>query len=131
MALEEDLRSLILAGPGIPARVYWVQRPQAGDLPAIVLQRITGLPDYHMQGPSGLVESRVQADVWALGYGDAKFLARALIDHVSGFRGTQGTTNFQAIMIDGERDLFEGGSNDADRYFRVSIDLMIQHNEVS
>lgn len=130
MALEEDLRTLILAGQGVPPRVHWLKRSQAGELPAITLQRITGLPDYHMQGPSGLTESRVQADVWAAGYGDAKFAARALVARVSGFRGVQGSTNFQAIMIDGMRDDYEGGSNTAEDFFRVIIDMIIQHNEV-
>jgi hypothetical protein len=128
--LEEDLRALLLTGPGIPPRVYWVQRPQGAAMPDIVLTRITGLPDYHMQGPSGLVQSRVQADVWTSStYAEAKGIARALAALLSGYRGTIGATRFQMIQIDGERDFFDAGSNDAERFYRVSVDLLIHHHQ--
>jgi hypothetical protein len=129
--LEENLRSLLLTGAGVPPRVYWLQRPQGGTLPDIILTRISGIPDLHMQGPSGLIASRVQADIWAESYASAKTASRALVALLSGYKGTVGTTRFQLITIDGERDLFDAGSNDAQRFYRVSIDLMIHHHEVN
>jgi hypothetical protein len=129
--MEESLRTLLLTGPGVPPRVYWLQRTQGGALPDIILTRISGIPDLHMQGPSGLTASRVQADIWAESYATAKSASRALVALLSGYSGTVGNTRFQLITIDGERDSFDAGSNDAQRFYRVSIDLMIHHHEVN
>lgn len=121
--MEEALIAFILADAGVTAavgnRVYWVQRPQASEVPAIVLTRIGGLRDYHTQGPSGLISSRVQADVFAKTYGAAKAASRALIACLSGHKGGR----FQGAFVDGERDFYEGDQ----ALHRVSIDFLISH----
>jgi len=121
--MEEALIAFILADTGVQAavgnRVYWVQRPQASEVPAIVLTRISGDRDYHTQGPSGLVSSRVQADVYGKTYAAAKTAGRALIARLSGHKGGM----FQGAFVDGERDFYEGDQ----ALHRVSIDFLLSH----
>lgn len=130
--MEKDLRALILADPGVAAvspRVAWGERPQSGALPSIVLTRISGTPTYHMEGPAGMTETRVQADVWSETYASGDATAKALEGLLSGYRGSYGGTRFHGVFSEGATDLREAGANDADRFFRVSIDFMIHHSE--
>lgn len=125
--MEEDLRTRILGGSGVPSRVHWLVRPQGSAIPAVVLTMVSRTPSYTMDGADGLQFSRVQVDVFASTYSEAKTAARAVETRVSGYSGTTGSTEFQLIQIDGERDIFEAGANDADTFARVSLDLLIHH----
>lgn len=133
--MEEALTNLLLADTGVTAlvgnRVTWLARGQASALPAIVLSRVTGLPDYTMAGPSGLVMSRVQVDCWGLSYAAAKTAARAVKAALSGLGGEHGGITFGGMFVEGERDDFDSGSNvqtgAAERYYRTSLDFIIWH----
>lgn len=127
--MQADLRTLILSGAGVPARVHWVRRPQGGDLPAVTLNTISEITDYHMRGPSGYQVTRVQADVWASTYASADVVARAIQSVLSGYSGIVGATQFQMVALDGRRDSFDAGGNDADRIQSISVDLIIHHRE--
>lgn len=130
--MEAALIARLLATAGVSAlvsnRINWSRRPQAEALPAIVLHRIDGSPDYHTQGPSGLIESRVQVDCWGASYGAAKALARAIDAAVSGARFTQGAIRFDAILIVDERD---STFDETTPIFRTSLDLMVHHASAS
>lgn len=128
--MEEALLSLIRADSAVAAmlagRVNWLRRPQQdGDLPACTLQRLGGLRGYHMTNPDGLVQSRVQVDVWGKTYESAKMAARSILGAVNGYRGGV----FQGIFVDTERDLPDETNDANQRLFRVSIDLLIWHSE--
>lgn len=135
--MEAALIAELLATSGITTltgqRINWVRRPQGETIPAgkgsLVLHRIDGAPSYHLTGPSGLVESRVQADCWALSYGAAKALARAVEDRVSGARFVRGAIRFDAILIIDERDSTFDENNTP--LFRTSIDLAVHHARAS
>lgn len=128
--MQEDLLTFLLANGGIAAlcadRIAWVTRPRGSALPAVVLHLISGRPDYHHQGASGLAESRVQADCYATTYLASLTLARALEAAVSGYRGTVGTTKFQPITIASVRSDY--GDTDPDEIFLTSLDLMVWHS---
>lgn len=131
--MEAALIAQMLATAGITnivsQRITWTRRDQAGSLPAIVLHRVDGQPDYHLQGPSGLVQSRVQVDCWALSYGDAKRAARAVEAALSAARFTRGAIRFDAILIIDERDdSFDEAST---ALFRTSLDLQVHHARAS
>ncbi len=127
--MEETLVALLLNDPGVSMaadkRVHWSEREQGEGFPAVVLNRISGGRDYHMEGASGLVQSRIQADCWALTYKDALKLSRAVRGALSGYRG--GDT--QGAFIEAERQSVEKEADGAQRYFRVSLDFMIWHAE--
>jgi hypothetical protein len=128
--MEEALRSYLLAGTDLSAlvatRIHWVRSPQGAASPRIVLYRISGLRDMHMQGPSGLVASRVQVDCIGASYGSAKAVARAVEARLSGYSDTAYDIRFEGCFLIGERDDFED-TNTPDKLFRTSLDFNIWH----
>jgi len=121
--MEEALTALLATVAG--GRRYWMLAPQAAARPHVVLTRITGIRDYHAQGASGLVESRVQADCYGDTYTAAKGIARDIRNAVSGHRAGI----FKGIFIDSERDLPVSDAGEVNHLFRVSLDLIIHHGE--
>jgi hypothetical protein len=127
--MEEAIIAKLLADSGVSTivgnRVFPGSRPQASTLPALVLNRISGGPEYADDGEVGLEQARIQIDCWAATYGAAKKLARAVTASLSAFEGTIGATTFQLIELDIERDLREGGGDTADYPFRTSLDFLV------
>ena len=130
--MEEALRNYLLAGAGlvslVAARIHWVRSPQGSASPRIVLYRISGVRDMVMNGPSGLVSSRVQVDCIGASYSSAKTVARAVEGRLSGFSGTPGGVDFQGCFLIGERDDFED-TDTPDKLFRTSLDFNIWHKD--
>lgn len=130
--MEAALLARLLAATALKAlvstRINWSRRPQGEGLPAVVLHRIDGAPDYHTAGPSGLVESRIQVDCWGASYGAAKAVARQVEAAVSGTRFVQGAIRFDAILIVDERD---DSFDDTTPIFRTSLDLAVHHASAS
>ena len=121
--MEQQLTALLATVAD--GRRHWVRAPQKIRPPYVILQRIGGRAKYHMQGPSGLVSSRVQIDVYAEKYAEAKAIAAQVKALVSGY--SAGT--IQAIFIDGERDLPAADAGEVSSLFRKSIDISIHHGE--
>lgn len=126
-----DLRAFIVADAGVTAllgqRVFFVRRHQAEGLPAATLNTISRLDDVHMGGPSGYIATRVQVDVYGSTYTSARACADALIARLHGHAGTQGSTVFQLIRLDGENDGFEAGDTETDRPTRISLDFLVHY----
>ena len=122
--MEEDFRALLLADSGVASfagsRVGFGERPQGGGCPAIVLNTISGAEGLTMKGPDGLLQSRVQVDTYALSYAEAKAAARAIVSALHGYRGG----GFRLVEHVSTRDSREGGTNEAERPYRVSLDFM-------
>jgi len=128
--LEEDFRAVLLAAGAVTAlapaaRINWGAHPQGAAYPAIVLNTISGAEGYTYSGPDGLSQGRVQVDCYGHSYADAKGLSRAVIAAIGGYSGA----NFQGIFHASTRDSREGGSNEADRPYRVSLDFMTHWRE--
>lgn len=119
-ALLTDLLAPVAGG-----QRFWVRAPQGGKPPYVVLQRITGVRDYHGQGASGLVESRVQIDCYAKTYDGVKNVARSVVALLSGRR----VGLIQAIFVVSERDLPAADAGEVTNLFRTSIDIMVHHKE--
>ncbi len=132
--MKQDFRALLLADAAVAGlvgvRAYWSARPQGSDLPAIVFHLISTVTDYTMRGPVGLVGRRVQVDCYADGQAGIEALSRAVEARLSGFRGVFGATDFQGIFLAGVREEREAGSNDAERFFRASLDFTVHSMEV-
>lgn len=111
--MQEDLTSFLLADTtladllGDGDRLYWNVKEQGKPDPSAVIYLITGLPDYHMAGPSGFVESRVQIDCRGATAADALELAQAIEARLSGYRGVQGSTKFKGIFKQSERSRYD------------------------
>lgn len=69
MTPEQAVLERILAIAAVTAlvstRVYMLKVRQGSAMPAIRVQRISGVNDYHQRGEIGLKRSRVQVDVYA------------------------------------------------------------------
>lgn len=127
--MMEGLIARLLETPAVTAlvgnRISPGRRPQAGPLPDIVLNTISGAPVYSDQGEHGLASARVQVDCWGSTYGQAKTVARAVKSSLSAFVGTVGGVTFQYILLDVERDFNEGGGNAAEYLFRTNLDILV------
>lgn len=119
------LTALIGASPN--SRLTWAVRQQSTPLPAIVVTKIDSAPVYADEGDVGLVESRMQIDVWGATYGSTKAVARAVMARLSGAEFTHQTTEFQSVFADAERDGFEIGAGE-ERLYRVSLDFIVWHS---
>lgn len=120
----EELLTTLLAPVAGGAR-HWVKAPQKTPAPYVVMSWVSGPRNYHMQGPSGLVSSRVQIDCYDKTYLAAKALARAVRTILSGYRGGV----IQGVFLDSERDLPASDAGTVNHLFRVSLDFMVHHQE--
>ena len=123
--MKEELRALLLDNAGVSGivgtRVDWGARPQGAALPAVVLYTISETPGYHLTGADALDVARVQVDCLASKFAGATLLSRAVIAALGGYRGG----GFRGVFHLSTRDDREGGANEADRPFRVSLDFNV------
>ncbi|MGB1389498.1 MAG: DUF3168 domain-containing protein [Paracoccaceae bacterium] len=126
--MEELIRALLLADGGVAAlagdRVNFGSHPQGEGWPGVVLNTISDAEGYTLRGPDGLSRARVQADCYALTYGEAKRFSRAVRTVLSG----HSDSGMQGVFHAGSRDGREGGTNEAERPYRVSLDFLITYN---
>lgn len=133
--MEADLRAMLISDPALKAlvndRIYWDQLPQTAQRPCIVMYVISGTVGYHMQGPDGLNETRVQFDCQAVLTSDKWAVANALETLLSGYRGTVGGTYFNSVFKLFERDKTETPAT-PDNTFRVrQLDFEFWHKKAS
>lgn len=128
--MEEALINLLLSSVGVTAlvsnRIEWGRSTQDEQVPRIVLQLISAVKPYMMVGSSNYTASRVQIDVYANRYLEAKQISRAVSKALSGYWGGI----FQAIFIQSERDLTAADAGEVNQLFRNSIDITIHHKEL-
>jgi len=128
--MEADLLSLILSASGVTdlvgQRVTWGARPQGVGKPDIALLLVSGVPDYHMQGESGLDASLVQVDIRSdaslKAAGDIRDAVRAVL---SGYSGTLGSTTFYGIFLRSVRQRVEQAEGGGMAYL-IQMDWDIQ-----
>lgn len=127
MDMQGALRARLVAAalPGVGSRIYWVDRPQGSALPAITLQTISGERPQTHDGFQGLRSSRVQMDVWATSYAQARQITDAAVAALAPDETSNGV-NFGRMFFEGERDLLERIETQA--IHRTSIDLIVWHS---
>ena len=118
----------------VGARIYPSVKPQSGAFPCVVYSRVDGIRDYHHKGPSGLVNSRLQIDIYATSYPLTKQVHGAIVAVLNGYSGTVAGSGwsyrFDGIFLTGRDDEeVIDGVGGADRLYRTSLDLNIQHTE--
>jgi hypothetical protein len=124
--MQGALRARLLAAAPVTAlvgqRVYWVDRPQASQLPAIVLQVISDPRPQHLKGFEDLRETRVQMDIFGTSYGQVRTLTEAALAAVVPENTSNGII-FNRALVDGARDL--GERTETQFIHRHSTDLLI------
>lgn len=125
--MEEDVRTLLLADGGVSAivgtRINWGAHPQGASMPAIVLTAVSNVSGHTLDGPWAMSDGRVQVDCYADTYSSAKALGRAVRTALDGYAG--GTIN--AVFFENAQDGREGGTNEAERPFRMSLDFFVNY----
>jgi hypothetical protein len=119
--MEEELFALLNANLSVPSQaIGWFTAPQGIGYPKVVLNVIDDADGLAHDGPIELFEALVQIDTYALDRAQAKAVSRQVRDLLHGYKGS----GFEVIQHLRTRDGREGGSNEAERPYRVSMDFM-------
>jgi hypothetical protein len=121
--MKAALTALLASVAG--GRRHWDRAPQGTPLPYAVLRTVSGIRDYHMQGPSGYVQSRVQVDCYGATFSEAEATVGGVRASASGVR----SGNLLGVFIESERDLSTEDAGAVNRPFCVAVDLIIHHIE--
>lgn len=121
-ALVAYLRAAI---PSVDGRVYPGHLPDPPVLPALVYQRIATRRPVSFDGPSAFVRARMQLDVWAASYGEARTIADRLRQVLVGYRGPMGALEVAIPEQVGDLDMFEPDTG----LYRVMTEFYIWHSE--
>lgn len=105
--MEEDLLAHLVSASALGALVYdriqWGIRDEVA--PSVALHLIDAPPDWTLQGPSGLVQARVQIDAWAETFLEAKAVGNAAVAALPAIGQIVGATKFlSCVVLDIERD---------------------------
>lgn len=122
--MEEELRALLQGAALVTAiaptgQINYGARPQGASLPGLVLNVVDDSEGLTFKGSDGLSSGRVQVDCYAMEYAEAKRLSRAVRSVLHGYRGG----GFKLVAHETTRDGREGGTNEATRPYRVSLDF--------
>lgn len=118
--MKTALRSRLKDNTAAGSRVDWGLRPQAKDLPAIRLTKISTPRDYHMGGAQVTQMHRVQVDCFAATYKAASELGDAVIALIEPASG-----EFQAGFVLSDFDRPE--QLDTGPIFARVLDFQITH----
>lgn len=124
MPMEEDLGAVVKAAAGVGVPVEWGWSLQGTALPRVVLTVVSGSDGIAHDGPTDLIERRVQLDVFALTYKAARDLANSLRAALHGYRAGALCGVFLAGVRDGLPDTPAG-----ETLARISLDLRVHYKE--
>lgn len=131
------LRAYLLADGDVTSavgiRVFPVRLPQGITQPSVVYNRISGNSDYHSQGSSGLVVTRMQIDAWAKTTDEAARVADIVKDRIDGLRGEvsfgsespQESIEVRGVFHESEREDYDAEAN----MYRMSRDFTVWYAE--
>jgi hypothetical protein len=123
--MRAALRSALLAHAPTVAiagdRINWGEHPQGAPRPYVVLQAVSDVEGMTLEARNGLAQTRVQVDCYAMTMKGAVDLAAAVQTRLFGYRAGA-IRNVEYLTT---RDGREGGANEADRPFRVSMDFLV------
>lgn len=121
--IEQGIVTYLKARNVAGGRIYPVNIPQTpANTPLITYQRISTVQDYAHSGPTNIEVVRVQFNVIATKYSDAKSMAEDLKTALDGYSGAMGAVNVGVVFKANELD---DRDPEADLY-RVIIDMIIR-----
>lgn len=126
--IEQAIRYILVNDATVKAittRCYPVMIPQGATMPLIRYQKVSGVRDHVLTGPTGLARPRIQVEAWAETYSGAKSLAAAIREALDGYIGTAASVAIGSCLIESERDIYESELG----VHRVVQDYMIYHKE--
>ena len=127
--MQSALRTRLRTAPSvstISTAFHWVKVPEGASLPYVRLQTISDPRPRDLKGPIGGRETRVQADVFAASYGQARALANAIIAEIEPPARVD-DIQFGRTIAEGPQDLGEDVEGQGHIY-RASVDLLVWHS---
>lgn len=124
MDMQAALRARLVGQTAAGSRVYWLDRPQGTDLPAITLQTTGGDRPMTYSGFQAWRDPRVQFDAWATSYSEARAILEVAINALAP-RETGNGVVFDNMGFEGERDGTERLGTKT--IYRAGIDLIVRH----
>ena len=115
MSIQEQLSALLSGATDAGANIYPMTAPDSCLRPYITYQRISANSENVMSGSSGLINTRMQIDVYADTYAQSQAVAAAVESMMSGW-------TVQNVSQPAQ-DLYE----DPVKLFRVLLDYSIWH----
>lgn len=126
MDMPGALRARIVTAFGHP-RVYWTIVPQAAVMPYVRMQVVSDSRPEHLAGYDGARVSRVQVDIFAATYSEARSASETMIAALA-TPATASGVQFGRTKAEGPRDLGEDTATGFTH--RASIDLLVEHRLV-
>ena len=123
--LQTAIRSRIVAALDHP-RVYWTLVPQGAERPYVRMQTISDLRPEHLAGYDGARTTRVQVDVFADKYSEARAASETIIAAVAEPETVDGI-KFGRTKAEGPRDLGEDVEG-VGYVHRASLDLLAEQS---
>ena len=123
-ALIDHLLNTTAVTDVVSTRIYAVVADRAATPPYIVIQKISGTPDSHAQGP-GIADARYQLDIYGEKYADIAGLGKegGIIETaLNGFQGDMQGVEMLYIDLINSQDLH----NATAERFRISKDFRLR-----
>lgn len=100
---------------------------QQSHLPAVTIQRISGVRFHAFSDDVDASWGRFQFGSWAQSFSDAHALKEAVRNRIQRFSGTVSGVQIDDILLDGERHLFE----DAIETYQLQLDAIVHYRETT
>lgn len=113
----------------IGARIYPGKAPQDPTLPYVVYHRISTTRTPTLNGPTLVPETRIQMDIIATSQASAELVATAIRNRIDGYTGTSASVSVLSSVVEDEMDMDETIEGSDSIYYRVVMDVLIQHRE--
>lgn len=127
--MENELRALLKAHAPLTdlvgSAVYWDERPQGKDLPAVVLTLVSDASEHSIDGPDQLSTARVQIDCFAETSKEKIAIAKVIRAHLA--HRSQGVID-NTIHLQ-TRDSREGEKDQAGIVYRRSLDFNVSYHQ--
>lgn len=94
---------------------------EEANLPALTYQVVDSVPDVTMDGPTGKTVSRLQIDVWALTFTDARALSSQVKTKLDGHEGIDKQGHKHRFYFEDVAQLYEQDT----RIFHHAIDFKV------
>jgi hypothetical protein len=105
-------------------------RNQKSGLPAITYQVISGVRNYDLTGPNGLVESRIQVNCFADDPLEAGELAAVVRAALNGHRGGAAGVHIETMLLEDQGELpFIDPENEDQNVFAKMMDFYVLYKE--
>lgn len=127
MSMEEDLITLLRRSPVVAeivgTRISQDVRPQRGNDPAIVINRLTGAHEHDLLGSAGYAAPTFHVMCFTNRATTANRLRDAVREAMQGFSGVVGDTKFGSITLDDEDHDYIEPLDDSDQgtYARLLV----------